>query len=210
MSPLHFASREASLEILELLFNRLKMVEMKECLANILSDQNKESVMVSRLCSEIGVKNIRSYDKHISILVKRLHEKVSDVYPDDRQLAHKNINQKFKQAVVDTDTKMKQHINKSGQDRMTCLHFACKDGRPDVVQFLIENGANLKSRTVDKDTALHIAAKHAHVKVCRLLIEGGCPKEAKNRESETAIHEAVKSGSTEIVELLLNMLVILC
>ena len=146
MSPLHFACREASLEIVELVFDRVKNLELKESLDSILRDPgDDESKQVRQLCSVIGVSNLLNFNKSIPSLLKTLHRQAKRDDLVNYPAVKKMIDAKFDKAMQDTRLKMKEHINRAGEEKMTCLHLACKDGRSDVVQFLVSYLRSVRS-----------------------------------------------------------------
>ena len=57
----------------------------------------------------------------------------------------------------------------SKDDKWTLYRAACK-GRIDIVQRLLNNGAN---SNYDKSTALYRAAREGHTEIVRLLLENG-------------------------------------
>jgi ankyrin repeat protein len=51
--------------------------------------------------------------------------------------------------------------------------MAAKYGHASIVQILLDNGAYIRSRTVDYWTPLHVAAWYGHLPVVLLLVERG-------------------------------------
>ena len=202
MSPLHLACREADLEIVELVYSRIKSLELKESIDSIMSEDNEESRQFNSLCMLIGVKTVSTYPKHVSSLMKQLHKKAKEMDPLNYRFVKTIIDKKFKKAMGETDLKMKGHLDKAGEEKFTCLHLACKDGRVDVVEFILYNGADQNLRTMERETALHISAHKGHTEVVKKLVEAGCPVEAKNIAGETAMHEAAKADQTEVIQYL--------
>ena len=75
-----------------------------------------------------------------------------------------------------------------------------------ILKFLIENGANIDTRTVYKMTPLNFASKSGyHIEMVKYLIEKGANKEIKERSSGwTALHTAAWEGHMEVVKCLIN------
>jgi ankyrin repeat protein len=49
------------------------------------------------------------------------------------------------------------YLNSQGQDQWTLLHIATNEGNYSAVKFLLENGANPNTQSVNQRTALHLA-----------------------------------------------------
>lgn len=67
---------------------------------------------------------------------------------------------------------------------MTPLHWAVKNGHLNVVNYLIERGANLNSKDEGHVTPLHMACQTSNVDIASLLIKNGCDVEIKNWVSD--------------------------
>ncbi|KAF8790424.1 protein TANC2-like isoform X2 [Argiope bruennichi] len=73
----------------------------------------------------------------------------------------------------------------------TALMWACIYRKIDAVRFLIEKGANLKSK--DPCTPLHMAAIHADENIITLLLTKGADSEVRNRENLTPLECAISA-----------------
>ena len=90
-------------------------------------------------------------------------------------------------------------------DGATALHMAAQESQLEVVQLLIESGADKDAAaTDDRATALCIAAKKGHSEVVLLLLEAGTDKDAANAKGVTALHIAAKNCHSKVVRLLLE------
>ena len=79
--------------------------------------------------------------------------------------------------------------------------WACEFGRNDVVEFLLENGADLRARADTGQTALHWAVVGGNVSTIKLLLERGAPLEELNAHGGTVLGQALWSfinGDAEI------------
>ena len=77
----------------------------------------------------------------------------------------------------------------------TLLHFACRGGKIDTIQYLIEEYAvDVNSQGNEGDTPLHIAAMLGHVDVIKCLIEARCDPLCKNVYGNTPAHLAALNG----------------
>jgi ankyrin repeat protein len=92
-----------------------------------------------------------------------------------------------------------------GANSRTALHFAARGGHADVVEALLDDGANQDAVTVpDEETALHEAIRNGHLEVVQVLLEEGADVDLPQLKGLTALHIAAKEGNAEIVESLLE------
>lgn len=82
----------------------------------------------------------------------------------------------------------------------TPLSLATLYGRAEVVDLLIESGADVNARNRDMNTALHAAAFLGHLEIFNILIESGADPQAKNFEGKTPLDSLyVDMGATKWV-----------
>jgi len=86
----------------------------------------------------------------------------------------------------------------------TPLMYAATFGRVDVVQVLLEGGANVEKTDANLWTALHSAALNGHLDVCRLLLDWGARVDSLNERNGTPLHWAVSGGHLSVVKLLVE------
>ncbi len=63
----------------------------------------------------------------------------------------------------------------------SALHVASKAGHPDIVAWLLDNGANIDQKTVVGETPLHLAAANKRVDVIKLLLDRRADVNAVNQ-----------------------------
>jgi len=79
--------------------------------------------------------------------------------------------------------------------------WACEFGRGDVVEFLLDKGADLRGQADSGETGLHWAVVGGHVAMIKPLLERGAPLEELNAYGGTALGQAMWSfinGDPEI------------
>eukprot|EP00919_Chromeraceae_sp_WS-2016_P020884 GHVR01049562.1.p1 GENE.GHVR01049562.1~~GHVR01049562.1.p1 ORF type:complete len:536 (-),score=115.29 GHVR01049562.1:347-1954(-) len=88
----------------------------------------------------------------------------------------------------------------------TALHLACVGGHVDVIEYLIEKGANIHAVGFVKRRCLHKASFTGHLEVVQLLLEKGAHKdlEEPDEDGNTALQLACGGGRLEVVEELLR------
>jgi RNA polymerase sigma factor (sigma-70 family) len=89
-------------------------------------------------------------------------------------------------------------------DRWSPLWKAAGWDRKDVVEFLLEEGADVNAITRSRQTPILGAAQSGNVEIVKLLIDAGADVSVRFKDGRTALHKAaeVKSGPT--TELLIS------
>ncbi|OQR81985.1 hypothetical protein THRCLA_11235 [Thraustotheca clavata] len=100
----------------------------------------------------------------------------------------------------------KANVNLSMEDGSTSLSRACLDGNVDIVDILIQNGADVNMPSFDGNRPLVIAAEKGHYTVVkRLLAEvDKINVNVQNQEGKTALYQASCFGHFEICKALLR------
>ncbi|KAL5265325.1 hypothetical protein ACHWQZ_G006160 [Mnemiopsis leidyi] len=101
---------------------------------------------------------------------------------------------------------VKNFINKTNDESMTALHFAVEVGAEDVVNFLVDKGADVTLKRKNLDTPLHLAANHGFVEIATKLIGNGhtIDLDAKNLERMTPLHSAARMDREKMMHLLID------
>ncbi|XP_037909760.1 ankyrin repeat and KH domain-containing protein mask isoform X3 [Hermetia illucens] len=88
----------------------------------------------------------------------------------------------------------------------TALTLACAGGHEELVELLINRGANIEHRDKKGFTPLILAATAGHEKVVDILLKHNADLEAQSeRTKDTPLSLACSGGRYEVVELLLNV-----
>ena len=90
-----------------------------------------------------------------------------------------------------------------GSCGMTPLIFASRYNHKDVVQILLDNGADPDKAVENGWTPLHLAADRGHRDVVEVLLNGGVEPNQTNNERVTPLHVAAGKGHKSVVQLLL-------
>ncbi|KAH9228613.1 hypothetical protein K456DRAFT_1729013 [Colletotrichum gloeosporioides 23] len=99
----------------------------------------------------------------------------------------------------------KADINATNSIGQTPLLLAAKDGHEQIVQLLLEQGADHK--IADKRlgmTPLAAAAANGHSGTVALLLDKGADVDARNKKRETAVFDSIRASSLTTIQLLLN------
>lgn len=84
------------------------------------------------------------------------------------------------------------------------LGFATAEGHWEIVNLLIEKGADINSQNDLGNSALHCASNKGQIEIVKLLLTNGAKINLQNLEGYTALHEASSGGHLEILKLLLE------
>ncbi|XP_072851404.2 poly [ADP-ribose] polymerase tankyrase-2 isoform X2 [Pogona vitticeps] len=98
--------------------------------------------------------------------------------------------------------------NVNGRDtagrKSSPLHFAAGFGRRDVVEYLLQSGANVHARDDGGLIPLHNACSFGHAEVVNLLLRHGADPNARDNWSYTPLHEAAIKGKIDVCIVLLQ------
>ena len=91
----------------------------------------------------------------------------------------------------------------------TALHWSCEKGHRDIVELLLDCGADIEARTLKiMATPLLCACSGGciagHASIAKLLLERGADMHAVNKDDTGALHYACFYGYDEVVQLLLK------
>ncbi|CAL8070905.1 unnamed protein product [Orchesella dallaii] len=109
----------------------------------------------------------------------------------------------MRKSVKKAEEKMPSASNLKTRDGLTMLHVACIYGRPKIVEFLIESGADLEAKDTDGMTSLHFAASRGHQNALLLLLDAGSQIEPRNIALNTPLHLAAQNGHEGCVKALI-------
>ncbi|CAI5726027.1 unnamed protein product [Hyaloperonospora brassicae] len=92
--------------------------------------------------------------------------------------------------IMEADSKIDLNA-RNWQRGMCALALAAKSGQANVVEGLLDYGAQADIRTLHGETPLHFAAAGASQRVCQLLVEKGCDVDVRTSEGLTPLMVAV-------------------
>lgn len=85
----------------------------------------------------------------------------------------------------------------------TALHAAAENGHTEVVEYLLDQGADREALNGDDETPLHLAATTC-IKCVKVLVARGANIIARDKYQRTPLHHAAKASRSTIVEYLLD------
>ncbi|UKZ69000.1 uncharacterized protein TrAtP1_010018 [Trichoderma atroviride] len=83
--------------------------------------------------------------------------------------------------------------------------LAAQENYIEIINLLLEHGANINAEEKDGATALYIASQEGHVQVIQKLLDEGAKSSATRVSRSRPIHQAARYGHLEAVKLLLKL-----
>lgn len=96
----------------------------------------------------------------------------------------------------------KASINKQNDQGESPLHLAIKTKNQQLVEILVQRGANISTTTKIRATPLHYAASFANEEIIKLLISKGANVNATDNNNEEPVDWAVRTKQKGNAELL--------
>ena len=87
---------------------------------------------------------------------------------------------------------------------LTPLILATNRNLPDIVRFLLDNGADIDTLDYNDETALHDAIINEFTDIVDLLLDAGADPNLTNHEGETPLYMAIEANNVAIVRALLE------
>lgn len=88
--------------------------------------------------------------------------------------------------------------------RRTLLHIAAKDSNIDIIQLLIDRGADLTAADKSNRAAFHRAAMFNREDVVQLFLDSGVPVDIMAQKTITALHDAVGAEDVSMIKYLIQ------
>jgi uncharacterized protein len=97
-------------------------------------------------------------------------------------------------------------VNRTSADGHWPLGLACFFVQPQIVDYLLEKGAdvNAASQNNQRVTPLHAAASSRSVSIAGMLLENGADVNARQNGGFTPLHAAAQNGQVALIKLLLE------
>jgi ankyrin repeat protein len=93
-------------------------------------------------------------------------------------------------------------VNPKDEFEFSPLALACEKGKTEIVQIMLDNGADLK--LAGNAQCLLNASMNGHTEIARLLIDKGMNINQKFENNWTLLHHATQKGKMDIISLLLE------
>jgi len=147
--------------------------------------------------------------KQVDIFLKKLLDELGiDIQNLDNKslqcLAVSAIRKSYLPTIIDLLKTFPAAVTVNDQNGRTPLHLVAENGYIELVQYLIDNGAEKNARDNDGSTPLHIATEKGHIELVKYLIDKGANKEAKDNVGKAPLHIATEKGHIELVKYLID------
>lgn len=123
----------------------------------------------------------------VPILTQEIHE------------AAKNGNLEKVKMLLESEPQLADARDSSGK---TPLHWACMGVHQDIINYLVDKGANVNAQDNNRVTPLHSLSIRGQGECVKLLIEKGAKVGLKNINGNDALFYAAYAGHKDIVEIL--------
>lgn len=100
------------------------------------------------------------------------------------------------------------YVNTKTEEGITPVMMAAQNGNTEIIEILIEHGANVNAtsneRAIKGYTALMLAAQNGHPEIANILIGNGANIDAKTHDGVTALHIACRFEHLPVVKTLVE------
>ncbi|CAG8791792.1 14176_t:CDS:2, partial [Racocetra persica] len=86
----------------------------------------------------------------------------------------------------------------------TALHYASQNGYLEIIDILLENGAEVNSEEKNKLTPLHAAISNNHKEIAKKLLGKGANPKARDSSGNSPLHFAAEQNNLELLKLVVG------
>jgi ankyrin repeat protein len=214
-TPLHLAARFGNLAVVDALVQREDLdlaVMNNQTAANTPygyasiqfgDDEDDENEIIKRRLLD------KAFDAFLLCKSKQDAEnylrRYRDIVNSDNFFLHKAVGNTTNTFLVEAMLDMGADVNATYEHyKITPLHIAVSKGDQNIVEALLEKGANVEAKDKDGYNPLHIAVTKQNQKIVEALLEKGANVEVKDNYDQTPLHIAILKENKNIVEALLK------
>jgi ankyrin repeat protein len=97
-------------------------------------------------------------------------------------------------------------VKEEDKEGATALHVACQKDQNEceIVEFLLEKGANISARKNDGMTPVHVAAEYGCIDIMGVFLNKGFDIDTRDKYHQTPLHFATEYGKKKMMNLLLD------
>ena len=206
-TPLHNAILSSQNTIVKMLLNRRANYEAKN------SYGERPTHLAVKLGQSETLETLLGHGVNVTATTNSGHTPLELALPMDSKLRQKTSTGLWRSPEVTASKQDYQPclrllldaLTKEDIDRSYMLFEAVKDGRPDIVQLLLEKGArtSIQNKTFNRRTPLHWAAEKGFEGSLKILLAHGSDPQIQDNRGFTPLHYASSAERETIVKLLL-------
>ena len=171
-----------------------------ELLKSLLTKLNHEMISIKSQ-NQDGISRSNSFDSNqVGIAVYPYYKTIPELYEDYKRDSSTENLKKLLEAIKNP----KIDLDNIDIDRIPFLIAAYGNGHVEVVEALINGGADLNIKNEYGDTALILACTNGHNDIVQALINGRADLNIKDEYGDTALILACTNGHNDIVQALIN------
>jgi ankyrin repeat protein len=103
------------------------------------------------------------------------------------------------QTVSMVENSSSDKLNEPDHNGNTPLMWAVEQGREDLIQLFVDQGAFVNMQNFAGETALYLAASRGFTRICSFLLENGADVSISTLEGCSAVHTAAANGHVEVL-----------
>ncbi len=203
-APLHMAASRGNAKIVKLLIDAGANVNVQthtdgfDKMTALCIAARRGYFMVAKLLIDAGADiSIKAYWGQTAIKFAKKNGSINIV-----KLIH-NVSKQLLQSARSGNLAQMQKLIERGVDKdtssdtyhWTSLHLAAQYNHKKIVQFLIDNQANLNARDIKMHTPLHSAANHGHTEICKMLLKCNAKLNAKDIDKRSPLYWAINGSA---------------
>ncbi|CAH1795593.1 unnamed protein product [Owenia fusiformis] len=182
---------------------RLKAVQLTATIASAFNSKRpNRGYKISR--QRMGYRHRRK-----SNLVGVYNESfLSDILDGEVDISHITLTQAAREGLVyiieqHLKTTTNKQLNELDNDLFTPLHHAARYNRVEVMQLLLDKGADPNIKGLDDMISLHLAVKYNCIDATEILLKYKANLNAVDNKGKTALHYSTKRSQDKITQMLL-------
>ena len=171
-----------------------------ELLKSLLTKLNHEMISIKSQ-NQDGISRSNSFDSNqVGIAVYPYYKTIPELYEDYKRDSSTENLKKLLEAIKNP----KIDLDNIDIDRIPFLIAAYGNGHVEVVEALINGGADLNIKNEYGDTALILACTNGHNDIVQALINGRADLNIKDKYGYTSLILACREGKADIAQALIN------
>uniref|UniRef100_A0A1I7U4F5 ANK_REP_REGION domain-containing protein n=1 Tax=Caenorhabditis tropicalis TaxID=1561998 RepID=A0A1I7U4F5_9PELO len=193
-SPIHYAACKASLEAIRML------LDPNGPNLGFLVDQRDRTGVIPLMCA-VGV-NLKQSEDVIRLLIKKKPVSKTRQNKDGMTALHIAVAARNLDAVrllIDLECS----VDLVDNEQRTPLHYAAEHGYPEIVAYLLSQGARNSTRDIIGATPAHYAAQFS-VDCLKIIFEESKITEVNDNENRSCLMWAVCSGNVDVINYLIQ------